>query len=409
MSLAPICDLVILTGEPSGDAYGAAILEALKQERPELVCAAMGGEYLRNAGAEVEQGIEGMAVMGLGPVLARLPEFIRIGLRVERMIRARRPKVVLTIDYPGMNLRVLRKIQDLRRDGTRFVHLVAPQVWAWKPRRAKSVAASVDRLLCFFPFEPALFNRFSDRYRFQADFVGHPLVDLVQSIDTAPLDREQGWSADDPLLLLAPGSRRREIDSLLPVFHQAAELALPRLERLSGRPVRVAVARVAEQPLEAYRRVTHFPLIEGRYRALCTRAHCGLVASGTATLEAALCGLPHVIAYRTDRFSYTLGRKLLLTDHVGLPNIVADARIVPEVLQEQCTRDRLCAHLLRQWEDGPVRTTMLADLAATRRRLGAGGAIGRIAALLGNELDRGLRRSTQGMRSLTEAEAEMDT
>jgi lipid-A-disaccharide synthase len=406
MSLAPICDLVILTGEPSGDAYGAAILEALKQQRPELVCAAMGGEHLRGAGAEIEQSIEGMAVMGLGPVLARLPEFIRIGLRLERMIRARRPKVVLTIDYPGMNLRVLRKIQDLRRDGTRFVHLVAPQVWAWKPRRTKSVAASIDRLLCFFPFEPPLFNRFSDRYRFQADFVGHPLVDLVQAVDTSTLDQEQGWAASDPVLLLAPGSRRREIDSLLPVFHQAADLALPRLERLAGRPVRVAVARVADQPLEAYRRVTHFPLIEGRYRALCARARCGLVTSGTATLEAALCGLPHIIAYRTDRISATIGRRVLLTDHFGLPNIIADARIVPEVFQEQCTRERLCAHLLRQWEDGPVRSTLLADLAATRQRLGAGGAIGRIANVLFSELDRGLRRSTQGMRSLTEAESE---
>ena len=403
MPLAPTCDLVILTGEPSGDAYGAEILRVLRHQRPELVCAAMGGEHLRLAGAEIEQSIEGLAVMGLGPVLARLPEFIRLGLRLERMVRVRRPKVVLTIDYPGLNLRLLHKLQDLRREGTRFIHLVAPQVWAWKPRRAKRIARTVDRLLCFFPFEPPLFNRFSDRYPFQADFVGHPLVDLVQDVATDSLDRELGWSAADPVLMLAPGSRQREVARLLTIFNQTVELALPRLEQLSGRPVRVAVARVADLPLGLYRSATHLPLIEGRYRELCARARCGLIASGTATLEAALSGLPHTIAYRTDRLTAAVARQVLLTDHVGLPNIVANARVVPEVLQEQCTPERLCAHLVAQWAPGPVRTQMLRDLERTRTQLGAGGAIGRIAQRLHRELDRGQRRDTQGLaRSTTE-------
>ena len=403
MHLAPTCDLVILTGEPSGDAYGAEILRMLRQLRPELVCAAMGGEHLRLAGAEIEQGIEGLAVMGLGPVLARLPEFIRLGLRLEGMVRTRRPKVVLTIDYPGLNLRLLRKLQDLRGEGTRFIHLVAPQVWAWKPRRAKRIAGTVDRLLCFFPFEPPLFNRFADRYPFQADFVGHPLVDLVQDVPTDGLDRELGWTADEPVLMLAPGSRQREVARLLAIFHQTVELALPRLEKLSGRQVRVAVARVADLPLALYRSATHLPLIEGRYRELCARARCGLIASGTATLEAALSGLPHTIAYRTDRLTAAVARQVLLTDHVGLPNIVADARVVPEVLQEQCTPERLCAHLIAQWAEGPVRTKMLSDLDQTRSQLGAGGAIARIAERLHRELDRGQRRDTQGLaRSTTE-------
>ena len=403
MSLAPTCDLVILTGEPSGDAYGAAILTALRRERPDLICAAMGGEHLRNAGAEIEQSIEGLAVMGLGPVLARLPEFIRLGLRLAKVVRARRPKVILSIDYPGFNLRLLRKLQDLRHDGTRFVHLVAPQVWAWKPRRAKSIAATIDRLLCFFPFEPELFNRFSARFPFRADFVGHPLVDLVHNIDTTQLDQTQGWSANDPVLLLAPGSRLREVTALLPIFHQTVERLLPQLESLAGRSVRVVVARVPDIPLEVYRRTTHFPLSEGNYRALCARARAALIASGTATLEAGLTGLPHVIAYRTDRLTAMVARHVLLTDHVGLPNIIANERLVPEVLQDQCTSDRLGQHLLRLWAEGPTRTAVLDGLAMTRQRLGTGGAIDRIAATLGHELDRGLRGSTRGLaRSTTE-------
>ena len=394
MPLAPTCDVFCVVGEPSGDAYAGAIVAALKAERPELVVGAMGGKHLRAAGAEIEHGIDGLAVMGLGPVLKRLPEFIRLGVHLADVIRNRRPKVVVTVDYPGFNLRLLRRLAPLRAQGTRFVHVVAPQVWAWKPRRAKSVAATVDRLLCFFPFEPPLFNRFSDRLPCRATFVGHPLVDMVQGPwDTAGIDAELGFAADDPVLLLAPGSRAREIETLLPVYQRAAEMVLPRLSAQAGRPVRVMVSKVPDQPVEAYRRHTDFPLVEGRWRTVLARSRLALVASGTATLEAALVGTPHIIAYRMDRFTAAIARRVLLTDHVGLPNLVADARIVPEVLQDQLTPERLAAHLLRLW-NGPARETCLTELATTRARLGAGGAIPRMATIITEELDAGRRGHT---------------
>ena len=394
MPLAPTCDLFCVVGEPSGDAYAGAILAALKAQRPDLVCGAMGGPHLREAGAEIEHGIDGLAVMGLGPVLKRLPEFIRLGVHLAEVIRARRPKVVLTVDYPGFNLRLLRRLAPLRAQGTRFVHVVAPQVWAWKPRRSKSIAATVDRLLCFFPFEPPLFNRFADRLPCRATFVGHPLVDLVQGPwDTTGLDAELGLVPEDPVLLLAPGSRAREVATLLPVYEAAARLVLPRLSAISGRPVRAIVSKVPDLPEEAYRAHTDRPLVEGRWRTVLARSHAALVASGTATLEAALVGTPHLIAYRMDRFTAAIARRVLLTRHVGLPNLVADARIVPEVLQDQLTPERLAAHLLRLW-DGPARTTCLAELAATRARLGAGGAIARMAGIVGDELDAGRRGRT---------------
>ena len=171
MSLTPTCDLFVVCGEPSGDAYAAAIVEALHAKRPELTVAAMGGPALKAAGCEMEQDIDGLAVMGFFPVLARLGEFSRLMKRMAAVIRARRPRTVLTVDYPGFNLRLLRRLAGLRRTGTRFIHVVAPQVWAWKPRRAKRIAHTVDRLLCYFPFEPPLFNRFNAA---RAEFVGHP-------------------------------------------------------------------------------------------------------------------------------------------------------------------------------------------------------------------------------------------
>ncbi len=388
--LSPLCDLFVLAGEASGDAYAAAIVERLRRRDPELVVAAMGGSHLRDAGAEIEQDSEGLAVMGFLPVLARLPEFVALGRRLKALIRARRPKVVLSVDYPGFNLRLARGLADVRGDGTRFIHLVAPQVWAWRPRRAKRIAHSIDRVLCLFPFEPQLFTRHGGA----ADFVGHPLPDMIPTaIDTKALDAELGLNANDRLLLVAPGSRVKEINGLLPVLSRAAEAAVPRLGTsgtANGRVV-VAIAKAPELDRSLYRAHTDRPLVEGRYRELCARAHVGLIASGTATLEAAIIGLPHVIAYRTDAASAALARHLLNVEHIGLPNIVHGARVVPEVLQRELDVPRLVAHVERLWS-GPARDECVATLARTRALLGGGGAMDRIAGIMAGELARGKRR-----------------
>ena len=388
MALAHTCDLFVVTGEPSGDAYAAEIVQRLRARYSDLTCAAMGGAHLAAAGVDIEQDIDGLAVMGLWPVLARLPFFVQLGLRMSQIIRSRRPKVVLTVDYPGFNLRLAKRLADLRRDGTRFVHLVAPQVWAWQPRRAKKIAQSVDRLLCFFPFEPPLFSRFGC----QADFVGHPLLDLIPPrIDTSVVSGDLKLAPEERLLLLAPGSRPREVRSLLGLFHHAAESLVPRLSA-RGVNVKVAVAKIPDLPISLYREFTDYPLVEGHYRELCARAHVGLIASGTATLEAGLIGLPHVIAYRADRLTATLARHLIRTNHVGLPNLIAGRRVCPEVLQDDLSVPRLVAHVERLWS-GPRREDCLAGLARTRIDLGAGGAIGRIADLLDGDMAHGKRRA----------------
>ncbi|MEK7411919.1 MAG: lipid-A-disaccharide synthase [Planctomycetota bacterium] len=383
--MVPLCDLFVSVGESSGDAYGAAIVRALRQRRPDTVVAAMGGPHLAGAGAEIEQPIDGMSVMGLWPVLARLPLFVRAMRHVERTIRARRPKVLILIDYPGFNLRLARRLGDLRRDGMRIIHVVAPQVWAWAPRRAKSIAHSVDRMLCFFPFEPPLFQRFGC----QSDHVGHPLIDLVpERIDGGILDRELGLDGRQ-VLLLAPGSREREICSLLPSMARAATAIAARLPQ----PPVILVSRVPDLPLELYRHATDLPLVEGRWRELCARAQVGLIASGTATLEAGLIGLPHVICYHKDPLSAAIARRLIRTDHVGLPNLLCGRRVCPELLQEQFTVPRLVAHALRLWQ-GPRRADCQRGLADLRNRLGGGGALERIATIVDDELGHAQRRLT---------------
>jgi len=375
--LAPSCDCFLVSGEASGDAYAAGIARRLAERDPDLAIAAAGGPELKGSPAELEVDMSGSEVMGFLPVLRHLPELIGLMRRVVDAVRRRRPKVVVTVDYPGFNLRLIRRCRRILGSGTRFVHVVAPQVWAWRPRRAKRIARDVDTLVCLLPFEPPLFARFGG----DAVFLGHPLADLAAAdVGDPRIDERLDLAPSRDLVLLAPGSRRREIDAMLPVLDEAVRLALPRLGGHGSRPA-VVVAKSPSQGSELYRRHTDLPLIEGCYRDLCRRARVGLVVSGTATLEAALCGLPPVICYRGDPASMKAARHMIRTEHIGLPNIVLGRRAFPEVLQHELTAERLAAHLLRFWS-GPRRDRAKADLVELHERLGRGGAIGRIADLV---------------------------
>ena len=376
--LATPSDLVVITGEPSGEAYGVALVEALRQHLPDIRVSGMGTRPMAAAGIDVIEDAEGLAIMGF----CRFWRGYRVhspGQALGVIDKDRRPKVVLTIDYPGFNMRLLRRLAPLRAQGTRLIHMVAPQVWAWKKRRAKSIAATVDELWCFFPFEPKYFTRYPG-IQCDARFVGHPLVDLVaqpagdEAAQLAPLQ----LTKRDRLLVLAPGSREKEISLLLPVFSRAVAMAQSRLRVPDGGRLVVAVAKVPDRDRDLYRKYTDYPLVDGGYRALCRAGHLGLIASGTATLEAALHGLPHVLAYKTDPLSGRLVRNLVLTDHVGLPNIVHKARLVPEILQEELNPAVLADRLVALWNE-PRHGQMVQLLERTNTALGGGGAMQRMA------------------------------
>ena len=371
----PPCDIFIMVGEPSGDAYAADLVREIQARNPDLRLAAAGCEGLRSTGIEIDQDMSAYAVMGFVAVAKRIGEFKRLGKNISRIVRERKPKVLITVDYPGFNLRLLKNVKELQAAGTKFCHVVAPQVWAWKPRRAKKVAQLVDRLCCFFPFEPPLFTRHGG----DAAFVGHPLVDAMPMTTVESQERlrtEFKVPSNARVVLLAPGSREAEVSSLLPIFDEALAKVSHRL--VSSGPVVPIVAKSPHLDHALYRKFCHHRLIEDRYRDLLHIAHVGLIASGTATLEAALAGLPHVIAYKGDGLSAAIARQVILTDHVGLPNIVHKKRICPEVLQDQCEPVRLAAHLERLW-GGAVREKSMKLLAQTREKLGGGHAMERIA------------------------------
>jgi lipid-A-disaccharide synthase len=367
----PRCDCYFLTGEPSGDGYAAALARRLLQRCPSLHLRGIGGSELAQAGVVLDERMDGRAVIGVFPVLRRLPEFLALGRRVEAAIRRHRPRLVVSIDYPGFNLRLQRRLADLT--GSRRVHVVAPQVWAWRPRRAKTYARSVDHLLCFFPFEPPLFQRFGC----QAEFLGHPMVDIVAGEDA--VEREPD------LLLLAPGGRRREVETLLPDFDLAARIVQRRLAQRDGCAPRVCIAAAEGVPDAIYAGLSRFPARRGDYRGLCRRARVAAIASGTATLEAALLGLPQVIAYRMDRVSHRIARHLITTRWIGLPNLVHGQTVVPELIQDACRPTALAARLLELWEEEGWQAAAK-RLDQTAARLGGPGALDRIAKWLENRL-----------------------
>lgn len=381
MPKIPTSDLYILTGERSGESYAAAVLRHVSETHPHIRCKAMGGSELRKAGADVCFDSQGFDVMGYVAVLRDLRTFIRRRNDLLRDIEASRPKVVLSVDYPGMNMNILKRLG--KQDWCTRLHVVAPQVWAWRPGRAKKYAQSCDRLACFFPFEPAYFTPYGCR----ADFIGHPMVDLIAETDLqAPLPPDLTLDSKQKLLLLAPGSRVREVSGLLPVFDAAAR-RLQQLLQAQGESCSVVIAAAENLDDAAYRQHSDFPLLRGSYRQLCARAHLGMIASGTATLEAALIGLPHVVCYQSDPASAAIARHLLQTPHIALPNIIHAQRVVPELLQKELNPERLSLHALGLWQ-GERRQQCLEMLGKTTEKLGGCGAMRKLANLVCEELER---------------------
>lgn len=340
----------LVAGEASGDVLGARLMAALARAAPGARFAGIGGARMAEAGLASLFPIEELAVMGLIEVLPRLARLRRRLEETVRDILAHRPDVVITIDTPGFALRLLRRLAG---SGIRRVHYVAPQVWAWREGRVKHFAGLWDRLLCLLPFEAAYFARFG----LEGVFVGHPVLESGADRGDGPAFRARaGLPADLPLIVLMPGSRRSEADRLLPVYREAlARLAgegrvfgaiLPAPPGLAA-PLAAELARWPSPP----RLITS---AEDKYGAFAA-ARAALTKSGTSTLELALAGVPMAVTYRVNRLTGTIARRLIRLPHVAMVNVLAGRTVVPELLQENCTPDRLAAALASLLDDEAVR------------------------------------------------------
>ncbi len=367
--------ILLLAGEPSGDQHGALVARALRKRWPRAELVGLGGERMEAEGVRLLAGLDDLAVMGFVEVAGRLPFFWRLERRVRALLEEGGVDLVLPIDYPGFNLRITRAAHER---GIPVLFYIAPQVWAWKAGRAARLAKTADRIAVILPFEEEIFLRHGG----QAVFVGHPLLDRPD--DVAERDafcQRWGFDAGRPILALFPGSRAQELARLLEPFTGAARLLR---DRHAGLQVGVARAQGARLPAE---------LLEGCRvvedgRGLLRHAQAALVKSGTSTLEAALEGVPFIVAYRTHPLTFRIAKRVVRVDHVALANLVAGRRAVPELLQDQVTPERLAAEVEPLLQKGSeAREAMRRELAGIRALLGEPGAAERVADLAGEILD----------------------
>ncbi len=367
--------ILIVSGEASGDLHGANLATAIRALRPDVALLGVGGARMQAAGVELVRGIERLDVIGLLG-LAQVRAVTRTYLALRRLLRAEPMDVVVLIDNPGLNLRLARLAA---RAGHRVVYYIAPQVWAWHPGRIRQIARSVHHMIVILPFEEALFRGAG----IPCDFVGHPLLDAIApSYDRAELRTRFGLTMDAPVLGLLPGSREKEVRALLPAMLEAVR----RVRRVYP-DLEVAVAQAPSAPdgfMTALAEASGLKLrvVRDQANEVMAASDVLLVASGTATLQAAVIGTPMVIAYRVSWLTYWIARCLVNVDCIGLVNIVAGRRIVPELIQHEATPDRLGEEAVRLLRDRTASEEMRAALRTVRQSLGEAGASRRAAQLV---------------------------
>ena len=375
--------IALVAGEASGDALGAALIDALRRKFPHAKFAGVAGPKMTAAGCTAWFRSEELGVMGITEVLRHLPRILRLRSTLQHRILEWQPDVFIGVDFKEFNLGLARR---LKRKGLRTVQYVSPQVWAWRQGRARTIGEAVDLILCLFPFEPDFYREYGVR----ATFVGHPLADQIpMEVDRLAARTELAIPKSARVLAVLPGSRRGEVERLAEPFAGAAELLAQRYPGLVCIAPMVTpalrdlfAARCAElAPRAAIR------MLDGNSRRALAAADVALVASGTATLETALCKRPMVVAYRLGAVTAFLLRTLGLVKvrHISQPNLLAGAELVPEFVQEQVTPQNL-ANAVANWFEQPAQVERVqrefAAIHETLRRGGAELAATEIAALL---------------------------
>jgi lipid-A-disaccharide synthase len=359
--------ILISAGEASGELYAVGLMRALQRRLRDVEFFGVGGETMRQAGCDVVVDAKHLSVVGITEILPQLPKIYSEFRKLIREAERRRPDAAIVIDSPAFNFKVAR---EMHARGVPVIYYVVPQLWAWREKRIERFHRWIRRALVIFPFEEQWYKERG----VDAEFVGHPLAEVPPP--TVPreeyavkygLDPQREWAA------LLPGSRRKEVAMNLPTLLAAAgrvramglstpEFILPVAPALDRAWIRKQLAQ-SVKPVEAA------PVALAYSRA-------AVVASGTATVQAALAGTPFVIVYRVSAMTWLLGRRLLRVPYVGMPNLILGRKAVPELLQSEFTAENVARELRPLLEDGPARETMVKDLAEVRDRLRAGAQAG---------------------------------
>ncbi len=353
----------ISAGEASGEAYGAQLISALRELAPDAAFFGLGGNRMRQAGCETLVDTRDVAVVGLAEVVSHLPKIYGKFRKLINAVDARRPAAAILIDFPDFNFRLARK---LHARGIPVFYYVSPQLWAWRPKRIELVRKYVTKMFVIFPFE----EQFYREQGIAAEYVGHPLADLpAPTLCRDNFAATNGLNPSKQWIALLPGSRRKEVAMNLPEIVRAAEIlgdtyqyVLPVAPTLDSSWLKAELWRIDHQ------HKLNLSLVDDA-RAALAHSRAGIVASGTATVEAALIGTPFVVVYRVSDLTWKLGRRLVKLDHFAMVNLIAGRQIVPEIIQHDFTGKRVAAEIHKLVEDDSSRKAMISELAAVKCRL----------------------------------------
>jgi lipid-A-disaccharide synthase len=366
---------MIIAGEASGDMYGAKVVEEAHRLDSSVRFFGIGGQAMRAAGVETLVDSREMAVMGFVEVVAHFGVIYRAFRTMEALLHREKPDLLILIDYPGFNLRLAAKAKQA---GVTVLYFITPQVWAWHASRARKIARLVDHAAVILPFEVPIF----EKEGLPVTFVGHPLLEMaVPSMSRSEAQAAFGLDPGKRTVGLFPGSRRREINSLLPVMLESAARLGDRFKDLQfilplapGLDRGLVDGYLAAAPVSV-------TVVEGKNYDVIQTCDLIIAASGTVTMEIALFGVPMVIIYKIAPVSYAIGKMLVQVEHVGICNIIAGERVVPELIQHEAEPVRIAAEVESMLTDGSRYARIRDKLLAVRAKLGKPGAPGRVAAI----------------------------
>ena len=370
--------IMIVAGEPSGDLQASRVAAELKTIAPDLEIFGMGGDLMEEAGVELIYHIRDSAVMGIGEVFTAIPAFLKKRKHLKHLIRVKRPDVVVLVDFGDFNMPLARFAHRLEIP---VVYYIPPKAWAWRPNRAKKIAKTTTAVASIFPFAAEFYREAGAK----VEFVGHPLLDFARTdLSCTEARGAIGLDADHPVLGLMPGSRRREVERILPVMLEVADQihqAVPDCQFVLPLAPGIDSATLPEMPL--------VNVVRGNVYEAMRASDLMLIASGTATLEAACLGTPMIVVYKMSRLSWHILRALVKLELSGLPNVIAGREIVPELLQDQVTVERITPIALELLQNPNQREVQQETLRWVYGQLGEPGAAKRTAQLILSHIKRG--------------------
>ncbi|MCH2215451.1 MAG: lipid-A-disaccharide synthase [Flavobacteriales bacterium] len=368
----------VISGEASGDLHGSNLIKQLKMKDPQAKIRAWGGDLMEAAGANVVKHYRDLAFMGFAEVIANLRTILRNLKNCKKDVLQFEPDVLILIDYPGFNLRMA---EFAHKEGIKVFYYISPQIWAWKQNRVKKIKAFVDEMFVILPFEKDFYAKFG----MDVHFVGHPLIDAVdqfrKGLENTQSSLVNEISAQKPLVVLMPGSRKQEISKMLP-------LMLKLVEKNSDFQFVVAGAPGQDQQFYSeFLNDSGVDLVFGKTYYLLSKAHAALVTSGTATLETAIFKVPQVVCYRGGSISYVIAKNLVKIKYISLVNLIMDREVVKELIQNELNLTNLEKEFLKVAKEGVDRENLLGLYQELYTKLGGTGASELTADLMLKSLD----------------------